>query len=179
MDGAPFSDASEDAHLAYQVTIVAVRVDQGEWLADRVRRGFLERTSASGWEHPLTVAGVTVWARELVADEGRRPYGSGGRRNVRTAVQPQYNGLAPRSGTMSEPDVTHIADGAIQGTYIAEGFIETANVPDDITTNPSMLRRLIVLALRDKLRVSEEAAERYLGAHERHVLGGSGVSPVI
>ncbi|WP_327302986.1 hypothetical protein OG730_04800 [Streptomyces sp. NBC_01298] len=70
MDGAPFSDASEDAHLTYQVTIVAARIDQAEWLADRVRLGFLDRTSAGGWEQPLSVAGGTVWARELIADDG-------------------------------------------------------------------------------------------------------------
>ncbi len=66
VDGAPLSDASEDAHLTYQVTIVATRVDQAEWLADRVRRGFLGRTSAGGWEQPLIVPGGAVWARELV-----------------------------------------------------------------------------------------------------------------
>lgn len=69
VDGAPFSDASEDAHVTYQVTIVAARTDQAEWLADRVRRAFLGRTLAGGWEQPLTVPGLSVWARELVVDE--------------------------------------------------------------------------------------------------------------
>ncbi|MEV6678602.1 hypothetical protein AB0N09_17335 [Streptomyces erythrochromogenes] len=76
VDGAPFSDASEDAHLTYQVTIVANRIDQAEWLADRVRRAFLGRT-ADGWEQPLAVPGMTVWARELLADEGVDPSAAG------------------------------------------------------------------------------------------------------
>ncbi|WP_267802303.1 hypothetical protein [Streptomyces sp. H27-H5] len=97
VDGAPFSDASEDAHLTYQVTIVAARVDQAEWLADRVRRGFLGRTSAGGWEQPLTVASATVWARELVVDEGADPTVTG---DVVTYVQ-RYS----LSTTTSHPGV--------------------------------------------------------------------------
>ncbi|MEN8649115.1 hypothetical protein ABCR94_00305 [Streptomyces sp. 21So2-11] len=70
VDGAPLADASEDAHLVYQVTVVAGRTDQAEWLADRVRRAFLDRESANGWEHPITAHGIEVWSRELMADEG-------------------------------------------------------------------------------------------------------------
>ncbi|MFZ3493050.1 hypothetical protein ACODT5_07430 [Streptomyces sp. 5.8] len=70
VDGAPFSDASEDAHLTFQVTIVAARTDQAEWLADRVRRAFLQRTPDGGWERPLDVPGVAVWARLLMVDGG-------------------------------------------------------------------------------------------------------------
>ncbi|MFD8978685.1 hypothetical protein [Streptomyces sp. NPDC059564] len=84
VDGAPFSDASEDAHLTYQVTIVAARTDQAEWLADRVRRAFLGRTPAGGWKQPLSVPGLTVWARELVVDEGADLTGTG---DVVTYVQ--------------------------------------------------------------------------------------------
>ncbi|MFE2149071.1 hypothetical protein ACFXAO_03415 [Streptomyces lavendulae] len=67
--GAPFADAAEDATLTYQVTVVAARVDQAEWLADRVRRAFLARTPAGGWESELAVPRVAVWGRELVVDE--------------------------------------------------------------------------------------------------------------
>lgn len=77
VDGAPFSDASEDAHLIYQVTIIAARIDQGEWLADRARRAFLGRTPAGGWEQPLGVPGLIVWAREPVVDEGADPSATG------------------------------------------------------------------------------------------------------
>lgn len=77
VDGAPFSDASEDSHLSYQVTIVAARTDQAEWLADRVRRAFLGRTLAGDWEQPLAVPGLSVWARELVVDEGADPADTG------------------------------------------------------------------------------------------------------
>lgn len=77
VDGAPFSDAAEDARLVYQVTVVAARTDQAEWLADRVRRAFLGRTSAGGWEHPLTAPSLTVWARELIVDEAAEPSTTG------------------------------------------------------------------------------------------------------
>ncbi|MCY0922570.1 MULTISPECIES: hypothetical protein [unclassified Streptomyces] len=74
---------------------------------------------------------------------------------------------------MSEPDVTHIADGAIRSERITEGAVEPAVPPVEVTTDPVMLRRLIVIALRDQLRVSEEAAVRYLGAHEHRLLGAA------
>lgn len=77
VDGPPFSDTSEDAHLTYQATIVAARTDQAEWLADRVRRAFLGRIPTGEWEQPLTVPGITVWARELVVDEGAEPSATG------------------------------------------------------------------------------------------------------
>ncbi|MFD9418761.1 hypothetical protein ACFWC9_29185 [Streptomyces goshikiensis] len=52
------------------MTLVAARVDQAEWLGDRVRRAFLARTPAGGWESELTVPNAVVWRRELVVDEG-------------------------------------------------------------------------------------------------------------
>ncbi|MER6391291.1 hypothetical protein ABT236_22840 [Streptomyces sp. NPDC001523] len=77
VDGAPFSDISEDALLTYQVTIVAARVDQAEWLADRVRRAILARTPAGGWESELIIPGAVAWQRELVVDEGADTTSSG------------------------------------------------------------------------------------------------------
>lgn len=73
VNGAPFADASEDASPAFQVTIVGARTDQVEWLGDRVRRAFLQRTAAGEWEYPVTVPGLNVWARELLVDEGVDP----------------------------------------------------------------------------------------------------------
>ena len=70
VDGAPLSDRSEDAHLLYQVTIVAVRTDQAEWLGDRVRHAVLGRAESGEWAQPLTTPGVHIWARVLVVDEG-------------------------------------------------------------------------------------------------------------
>lgn len=47
----------KDSHPTHQVTIVAARSDQAEWLADRVRRAFLARTPAGAWESELTAPG--------------------------------------------------------------------------------------------------------------------------
>lgn len=68
--GAPLADSSEDAELVYQLTSVAGRTDQAEWMADRGRRAFLERTMSGAWRHSPDVSGVDVWARELDADDG-------------------------------------------------------------------------------------------------------------
>jgi hypothetical protein len=70
MSGAPLADRSEDARLVFQVTVVAARTDQAEWLADRVRGAVLGRTSSGQWEHPIPLPAGEVWARELLADEG-------------------------------------------------------------------------------------------------------------
>ncbi|MEU5435461.1 hypothetical protein AB0G73_19070 [Streptomyces sp. NPDC020719] len=68
--GALLMDAWQDTTLVYQVTVVAGRTDQAEWLADRVRRAVLERTETGGWAYGLAVPGAEVWARELLVDEG-------------------------------------------------------------------------------------------------------------
>ncbi|MFF4607913.1 hypothetical protein ACFY12_34895 [Streptomyces sp. NPDC001339] len=70
VDGAPLADKSEDGYLIYQVTVVAARADQAEWLADRVRQAFLGRTAEGGWLHSVDVPGMDVWARELLVDDG-------------------------------------------------------------------------------------------------------------
>ncbi|MGX1668614.1 hypothetical protein [Streptomyces sp. NPDC055400] len=70
VDGAPLADRAEDAHLAYQVTVVAARADQAEWLADRVRFAVLGRGASGEWEQPIVLAEVDVWARELLVDDG-------------------------------------------------------------------------------------------------------------
>ncbi|RSO30047.1 hypothetical protein DMH15_26200 [Streptomyces sp. WAC 06725] len=74
--GAPLTDTSEDSELIYQVTAVAARTDQAEWMADRVRRVVLERTAAGDWRWPIDVPGVDVWARELDVDAGADDAGS-------------------------------------------------------------------------------------------------------
>ncbi|MFD7169749.1 hypothetical protein [Streptomyces violascens] len=68
--GAPLADVSEDAVLIYQLTSVAGRTDQAEWMADRVRRAVLERTASGARRCPLDVPGVDVWGRDLDADDG-------------------------------------------------------------------------------------------------------------
>lgn len=85
VDGAPLADRAEDARLIYQVTVVAARTDQAEWLADRVRRALLGRTTQGAWAHPIAAAGVDVWARELLVDDGVDPAGADD--GVVTAVQ--------------------------------------------------------------------------------------------
>ncbi|MEU5428469.1 hypothetical protein ACH4UT_23425 [Streptomyces sp. NPDC020799] len=69
-DGAPLADQSEDAALDYQVTAVAGRTDQAEWLGDRARRAVLERRATGEWSHPIKVPAGDIWARELVSDDG-------------------------------------------------------------------------------------------------------------
>jgi hypothetical protein len=77
--GAPFGDQSEDAHLEFQVTAVAARTDQAEWLADRVRRAVLERRATGEWTRPINISAGEVWAREIVSDNGiDEPATSGG-----------------------------------------------------------------------------------------------------
>lgn len=73
VDGAPLADRSEDGRLVYQVTVVAARADQCEWLSDRVREAFLGRTAEGEWQHPVQIPDVDVWARELLVDEGTDP----------------------------------------------------------------------------------------------------------
>ncbi|MGG2460555.1 hypothetical protein ACO0M4_12150 [Streptomyces sp. RGM 3693] len=75
--GAPLADRSEDARLVYQVTVVAARADQAEWLSDRVREALLGRTDAGQWANAIEVSGVRVWAREMLADDGVDPGGAG------------------------------------------------------------------------------------------------------
>ncbi|WP_367132883.1 MULTISPECIES: hypothetical protein [Streptomyces] len=70
VNGAPLADRSEDARLIFQVTVVAARTDQAEWLSDRVRAAVLGRASSGQWTHPIPLAAGEVWARELLADEG-------------------------------------------------------------------------------------------------------------
>ncbi|WP_116211600.1 DUF3168 domain-containing protein [Streptomyces olivoreticuli] len=76
-DGALLGDRSEDAHLVYQVTVVASRTDQAEWVADRVRRALLDRAATGEWVHPLVVPGGRVWGRALIADDGTDPSSAG------------------------------------------------------------------------------------------------------
>ncbi|MFD8978684.1 hypothetical protein [Streptomyces sp. NPDC059564] len=61
---------------------------------------------------------------------------------------------------MAEPDITRSAKGSVKAARAADSAAESALIPDDVTTEPAILRRLIVLALRDNLGISEEAAER-------------------
>lgn len=75
--GAPLAGQSEDAGLVYQLTSVASRTDQAEWMADRGRRAVLGRASSGTWLNPLEVPGVDVWDRVLDVDDGLDTSASG------------------------------------------------------------------------------------------------------
>ncbi|WP_399932182.1 hypothetical protein [Streptomyces kanamyceticus] len=83
--GAPLGDKTEDAHLVYQVTVVADREDQAEWLADRVRRAVLAREASGQWVYQIEAPGTDVWARQLLLDDGLEEAGADV--DVVTAVQ--------------------------------------------------------------------------------------------
>ncbi|MER5689284.1 hypothetical protein [Streptomyces sp. NPDC002205] len=61
-----------------------------------------------------------------------------------------------------------IPQGAFVYGKIAPGTVPVTQMPDGITEEPEMLRRILVLAVRDGLGVNEQTAEHYLAAHERH-----------
>ncbi|WP_189959286.1 hypothetical protein [Streptomyces alanosinicus] len=107
LDGAPLADRSEDGQFLYQVTVVAARTDQAEWLADRVRQALLGRTASGDWENLILVPGVDVWARELLVDDGVDPAGADD--GMVTAVQryklsaTAYRASSVPQGTGSDP----------------------------------------------------------------------------
>ncbi|MFE3216116.1 hypothetical protein [Streptomyces antimycoticus] len=68
-DGPPLWDWHADAAWSYQVTSVGERIDQVEWLADRVRDGVVGRTDGQ-WTHDLHVPQARVMDRELTYDAG-------------------------------------------------------------------------------------------------------------
>ncbi|WP_329492525.1 hypothetical protein OG618_37160 (plasmid) [Kitasatospora sp. NBC_01246] len=72
VQGAPFSDRSEDASALYQAVCVAETTEQAEWLADRVRAAVLERDRVTGrWLHQLDLQpGVTCRGRSIDIDAG-------------------------------------------------------------------------------------------------------------
>ncbi|MEU5683590.1 hypothetical protein [Streptomyces venezuelae] len=82
--GAPLADKAEDAHFVYQVTVVADREDQADWLADRVRRAVLDRGDSGQWVNQIEAPGTDIWARQLLLDDGLDGAGEAG---VVTAVQ--------------------------------------------------------------------------------------------
>ncbi|GAA1353539.1 hypothetical protein [Streptomyces beijiangensis] len=68
--GPPFGDANADARLLFQVTTVAQTPDACSAGADKVRAGFLGRTT-SGWTFPINVPdGLAVMGRELDREDG-------------------------------------------------------------------------------------------------------------
>ncbi|MGW0542326.1 hypothetical protein ACWD0D_18705 [Streptomyces griseoincarnatus] len=70
--GPPLWDWHADAAWGYQVTSVGERVDQVEWLADRVRAGVVGRRDGH-WTHDLHVPEGRVIDRELTYDAGGEP----------------------------------------------------------------------------------------------------------
>lgn len=72
----PWTDDHADATWTYQVTVVANRADQAEWLMDKVRAGVLGRAPQGEWAYPLEVPGMYVMDRRHVADAGGDTEGS-------------------------------------------------------------------------------------------------------
>ncbi|MFB7500406.1 hypothetical protein ACFC09_38000 [Streptomyces sp. NPDC056161] len=70
--GPPFWDWHADAAWAYQVTSVAKREDQVQWLADRVRAGVVGRTD-DRWTYDLHLPQGRLIDRELNHDAGGDP----------------------------------------------------------------------------------------------------------
>lgn len=67
--GPPLWDWQADAAWMYQVTSVGERVDQVQWLADRVRHGVVGRRDGH-WAHDLVLPGARVVDRALEHDAG-------------------------------------------------------------------------------------------------------------
>lgn len=59
--------------------------------------------------------------------------------------------------------------GSVHSQPLTPGAVETMKVPDDITTDPELLRHLLLRSLSRGMLISVEGAERYLSAHEEHV----------
>lgn len=57
------NDPDRNADLDYQVTSVGRRVDHARWMADQVRKVFLDRTPGGDFVHPIAVAGLAVTDR--------------------------------------------------------------------------------------------------------------------
>ncbi|MDQ8707869.1 hypothetical protein RCO28_36185 [Streptomyces sp. LHD-70] len=70
--GPGFADWHADASWTYQVTSVGERVDQVEWLADRVRSALVDRVDGR-WKHVLTLPEMAVIDRELSMDGSGDP----------------------------------------------------------------------------------------------------------
>ncbi|MDX3232890.1 hypothetical protein [Streptomyces sp. ME19-01-6] len=81
VSGAPYTDASEDMSLVYQVTAVsgpsasqpgsAGTLEQAEGMADKARTAILGRNAVTGqWLHLLTVTGAFCMCRELETEPG-------------------------------------------------------------------------------------------------------------
>lgn len=63
--GAPLTHPDADLQFVYQVTSVALRDDQAEWMADKVRWAMLGRDSSGTFRWSLTATGMTVMDRRL------------------------------------------------------------------------------------------------------------------
>jgi hypothetical protein len=68
--GPPMADDHADVEWTYQLTYVAQREDQAQWLFDRGHGTVLDRTPGDGqvFVHPLIVDGMTVMRRRHVTD---------------------------------------------------------------------------------------------------------------
>ena len=69
--GPPFATPDADAEWVYQVTAVADRGDQLEWMRDKVIGIFLARKEDGSFVVPIEVAGIRVMNRTLQDDAGQ------------------------------------------------------------------------------------------------------------
>jgi hypothetical protein len=83
--GPAFADWHADAAWTYQVTSIGERVDQVQWLGDRVRAALVGRTG-SGWSTAFTAPGLRVIDRELTYDADGEPV-DGSQGDIVTYVQ--------------------------------------------------------------------------------------------
>jgi hypothetical protein len=68
-DGPPFDDDHADATWVYHVTCVGKRLDQAQWLLDRVHGAVLDRApDGQGYATPIPVDGMKIIRRRAVAD---------------------------------------------------------------------------------------------------------------
>mgnify|MGYP006189841959 CR=1 FL=1 len=73
LSGPPFGAANVDAEWVYQVTLIAERGDQADFLLDRVFQVFLGKDAAGEWVHPFDVPGLSVMDRTFKEDAGIDP----------------------------------------------------------------------------------------------------------
>lgn len=69
----PLVSPDSDWDWTYQVTTVAERGDQAEWMRDRILQLLLGRNPDGSFETPIEVPGIRVMDRRLADDSGVEP----------------------------------------------------------------------------------------------------------
>lgn len=73
LSGPPFVAPEADAEWIYQVTAIAEKGDQLEWMRDKVLTTVLGRSPSGAFVVPIEVAGMRVMDRSLKEDGGMEP----------------------------------------------------------------------------------------------------------